>query len=127
MRALYAAGMWKALGHVPRLEGREEKTAVKRRGESDVAEDGDAFGFGAFPLISRGGIWPMRPPSSVVSLPLCADQVPMPFTRLGSYTTMPVATAYSRSGPGNPGTVRSSLCSMEFVFQRMDIKRTDSR
>lgn len=107
--------MWKALGHVPRLEGREEKTVVKRRRESDVAEDGDAFGFGAFPLIVEG-IWPMRPLRSVVSLPLCADQVPMPFTRLGSYTTMPVATAYSRSGPGNPGTVRSSLALWNMYF-----------
>lgn len=47
MRALYAAGLWKAPGHVPRFE-EEEKTLVKRRGQSDVAEDGDAFGFGAF-------------------------------------------------------------------------------
>lgn len=47
MHALYAAGMWKTLGHVPRPE-EEEKTLVKRRGQSDVAEDGDAFGFGAF-------------------------------------------------------------------------------
>lgn len=126
MRALYAARMWKALGHVPRLEGIEEKTVVKRRGESDVAEDGDAFGFGAFPLTVEG-IWPMRPLSSVVSLPLCVDQVPMPFTRLGSYTTMPVATAYSRSGPGNPGTIRSSLALWNMYCQRMDNKRTDSR
>lgn len=46
MRALYAAGMWKALGHVPRSK-EEEKALVKRRGESDVADDGDAFGLGA--------------------------------------------------------------------------------
>lgn len=27
---------------------KKKKTLVKRRGQSDVAEDGDAFGFGAF-------------------------------------------------------------------------------